>query len=218
MTDLMYSPQDCLAGLCLVAPSAPPALYYSLLLVCCRYRALLVCLFFYSVDIPDGENPEFLIKCKTLHMQGEILGGLASDRRCNVPAAGRRSDNSSAWRASMDRGDICGKTWNVCNFLNIILDWPALFRMCVQTMYTDEWPSKGIPPCCSVKWPVQAKLNTRFCQDNVGVWADLPCPGAGWWRRATQPWIGPLWGSEIFQAACRMSQTWSRKNEALQAK
>lgn len=29
--------------------------YYSLLLVCCRYRALLVCLFFYSVDIPDGE-------------------------------------------------------------------------------------------------------------------------------------------------------------------
>lgn len=73
-TALVYFP---LAGLSMVPlPLSPPALYYSLSLVCCRYRALLVCLFFYSVDIPDGENPEFLIKCKTLHMQGEILEGL----------------------------------------------------------------------------------------------------------------------------------------------
>lgn len=132
--------------------------------------------------------------------------------RCNVPAARICTNNSSAKRAQMNRNDICCKTWNVCNFLNIILDWLALFQMCVQTMYTDEWPSKGIPACSSMKWPMRGKFNMWFCPDNTGVWADLLCPGAGWWRRATQRRMGPLWTSENLQASLAgCSKTWPRR-------
>lgn len=168
-------------------------LYSSLLLVFWGEKALLVCLFFYSVDIPDGENPEFLIKCKALHIQGDILDGWQLQPvQCPVPKA-------------ENRDDICRSSGNVCYFLNIILDWLALFQMYVQTMYTEEQPSKGIPACVSMRRPVRGKFNMWFCSDNTGVWADLLCPGAGWWRRATQRRMGPLWASENSQGARRMS-------------
>lgn len=63
--------RNCAQDRGLVAPFF--SLYSSLFLVFCGEKALLVCLFFYSVDIPDGENPEFLIKCKGLHIRGDIL-------------------------------------------------------------------------------------------------------------------------------------------------
>lgn len=135
----MHSPQAWWPGLSLVAPSAPAALYYSLLLVCCRYRALLVCLCFYSVDIPDGENPEFLIKCKTLHMQGEILEGFCERQALQCPPLQEGALTTPVpERRQWTEVTYVAKLENVCNFLNIILDWPALFRMCVHTMYTDE--------------------------------------------------------------------------------
>lgn len=82
--------------------------------------------------------------------------------------------------------------------------------MCVQTMYTDEWPSKGIPACSSMKWLMWGKFNMWFCPDNTGVWGDLLCPGAGWWRRATQRRMGLLWSSENLQATFRMQQNLSQ--------
>lgn len=102
------------------------------------------------------------MKCKTLHMQGEILDRSQLQSR-NVPAAWICTDNSSAKRAR-NRNDICCKTWNVCNFLNIILDWLALFQMCVQTMYTDEWPSKGIPAAAQWNGLCRANLICGFAQ------------------------------------------------------
>lgn len=65
--------------------------------------------------------------------------------------------------------DICRKTWNVCNFLNIILDWLALFQMCVQTMYTDEWPSKGIPAAAQWNCLCRANLICGFVQTILGI-------------------------------------------------
>lgn len=67
------------------------SLYSSLLLVFCGEKALLVCLFFYSVDIPNGENPEFLIKCKALHIQGDIWdGSQPQSLQCPTPRAETR--------------------------------------------------------------------------------------------------------------------------------
>lgn len=56
------------------------------------------------------------------------------------------------------------RSGNVCYFLNIILDWFALFQMYVQTMYTEERPSKGIPACFSMRRPVRANLICGFVQ------------------------------------------------------
>lgn len=106
------------------------------------------------------------MKCKTLHMQGEILDSSQLQSH-SVPAAGICTDNSSAKRAR-SRNDICCKTWNVCNFLNIILDWLALFQMCVQTMYTDEWPSKGIPAAAQWNGLCGANLICGFVQTILG--------------------------------------------------
>lgn len=91
----------------------------------------------------SGENPEFLMKCKTWHLHGDILER-SQLQSWSFPAALICTDNWNAERPP-NSDDICCKTRNVCNFLNIILDWPALFQMCVQTMYTDEWPREGIP-------------------------------------------------------------------------
>lgn len=67
------------------------SLYSSLLLVFCGEKALLVCLFFYSVDIPNGENPEFLIKCKALHIQGDIWdSSQPQSLQCPTPRAETR--------------------------------------------------------------------------------------------------------------------------------
>lgn len=64
---------NCAEGRWLAAPFFH--LYSPLLLVLCGEKALLVCLFFYSVDIPAGGNPEFLIKCRALHIRADILDG-----------------------------------------------------------------------------------------------------------------------------------------------
>lgn len=71
-------------------------------------------------------------------------------------------------KRAWNRNDICCETWNVCNFLNIILDWLALFRMCVQTMYTDEWPSKGIPAAAQWNGLCGANLICGFVQTILG--------------------------------------------------
>lgn len=71
---------------------------------------------------------------------GRNFGSLAATV-CQCPL----HESAPAAPKARNRNDICGKTWNLCNFLNIILDWLALFQMYVQTMYTDEWPSRGIP-------------------------------------------------------------------------
>lgn len=152
-----------------------------------------------------------LNKVQHITYAGRYVGWLAA-AQCNVPTARIYTDNSSAKRAQMNRNDICFKTWNVCNFLNIILDCLALFQMCVQTMYTDEWPSKGIPARSSMKWPMQGKFNMWLCTDNTGFWADLLCPGAGWWRRATQRRMGPLWTPENLQDTCRMQQNLTKES------
>lgn len=79
------------------------------------------------------------------------------------------SDTKRAW----NRNDIGGKTWNVCNFLNIILDWLALSQMCVQTMYTDEWPSKGIPAAAQWNGLCRANLICGFARTIPGF--EQPC-------------------------------------------
>lgn len=71
-------------------------------------------------------------------------------------------------KRAWNRSDICCKSWNVCNFLNIILDWLALFQMCVQTMYTDEWPSKGIPAAAQWNGLCRANLICGFAQTIQG--------------------------------------------------
>lgn len=94
-------------------------------------KAPLVALSFYSVDIPAGGNPEFLIKCKALHIGADILDGWRlQSLQCSPP---RESEPGAE-----NRDDICRGSGNVCYFLNIILDCLALFQMYVQTMYTEE--------------------------------------------------------------------------------
>lgn len=51
----------------------------------------------------------------------------------------------------------------------------------------------------------EGKFNMWLRSDNTGVWADLLCPGAGWWRRATRSRMRPLWASENSQDTRRMS-------------
>lgn len=106
------------------------------------------------------------MKRKTLHMQGEILDSSQLQSH-NVPAAWICTDDCGAKRAR-NRNDICCETWNVCNFLNIILDWLALFQMCVQTMYTDEWPSKGIPAAAQWNGLCGANLICGFAETIPG--------------------------------------------------
>lgn len=106
------------------------------------------------------------MKFKTLHMQGEILDR-SQLQLCSVPVAWICTNRSNAKRA-WNRNDICCKTWNVCSFLNIILDWLALFQMCVQTMYTDRWPSKGIPAAAQWNGLCRANLICGFAQTIQG--------------------------------------------------
>lgn len=106
------------------------------------------------------------MKRKTLHMQGDILASLQLQSH-NVPTAWICTDNSNAKRA-WNRNDMCCKTWNVSNFLNIILDWLALFQMCVQTMYTDKWPSKGIPAAAQWNGLCRPNLICGFVQTMQG--------------------------------------------------
>lgn len=141
-------------------------LYSPLLLVLCGEKALLVGLFFYSVDIPDGENPEFLIKCKALHIQGHILDG---SQLQSVQCSLCENLHQPLAPTAENRDDICRGSGNVCYFLNIILDCFALFQMYVQTMYTEERPSKGIPACASMSRPVRGKFNMWSRSDNEGV-------------------------------------------------
>ncbi len=103
------------------------------------------------------------MKCKTLHMQGEILDGSQLHSN-NVPTAWICTNNSVAPKEHKAKNDIRCKTWNICNFLNIILDWLALFQVCVQTMYTDEWPSKGIPAAAQWNGLCGANLICGFAQ------------------------------------------------------
>lgn len=78
---------------------------------------------------------------------------------------GRLAATVAAMSSAESRNQRSG---NVCYFLNIILDWFALFQMYVQTMYTEERPSKGIPACFSMKRPVRANLICGFAQTIQG--------------------------------------------------
>lgn len=102
------------------------------------------------------------MKCKTLHVRGEILDR-SQLKSWRIPAAWICTDDSNA-KGARNRNDICCETRNVCNFLNIILDWLALFQMCVQTMYTDEWPRKGIPAAAQWNGLCRPNLICGFAQ------------------------------------------------------
>lgn len=71
-------------------------------------------------------------------------------------------------KRARNRNDICYKVQNVCNFLNIILDWLALFQMCFQTMYTDEWPNRGIPSAAQWNDLCGANVICGFAQTILG--------------------------------------------------
>lgn len=104
-------------------------------------------------------------------------------------------------KRAWNRDDICYETWNVCYFLNIIL-WLACFVSNVFPNHVHRWMNQQRNSChISMKWLVQGNFNMWFWADNAGVSADLPCPGAGWWRKATWRRMWPLWDSKSLVAS-----------------
>lgn len=141
-------------------------LYSPLLLVLCGEKALLVCLFFYSVDIPAGGKSRIPNKVQSITYSGRYFGRLAATVAAMFPPR----ESAAAAAPGAERGDdICRGSGNVCYFLNIILDCFALFQMYVQTMYTEERPSRGIPACVSTGRPVRGRFNMWSRSDNAGV-------------------------------------------------
>lgn len=142
-------------------------------------------------------------------MQGEILAWLQLQPH-SVPAACICTDKPNAKRA-WNRNDICSKTWNVCNFLNIILDWLALFQMCVQTMYTDKWPSKGIPAAAQWNGLCRTNLICGFAETMQGFEQICRALGLGDEEEQHRGEWGLCELSKVWRPLAGHSKTWPRR-------
>lgn len=92
-----------------------------------------------------------------------------------------------------------------CTLFPQCYSWLACFVSHVFPNHVHRWMTQQRNSChSSMKWLVRGKFNMWFCADNTGVWVDLPCPGAGWWRRATRRRMGPLWVYSSLKVSCRM--------------
>lgn len=136
-------------------------LYYLLLIVNRAWRAFIVSLSLYSLDITGGENPEFLMS-KTLHMQGEILDGLQRVSQYFTRMEGFWAKEHETEMTYARKLEMYA-TSSILSF-----DWLALFLMCFQTMYTDEWTSKGIPATTQWDGLCRATLICGFVQTMQG--------------------------------------------------
>lgn len=109
---------------------------------------------FYSLDIPDGENPEFLMVLKTLHIRAEMLDRLQS------PSVG-------IWMVKSNAKEHKEKKWHmrqnlyVRNILNISIFsfWQPCFVSNVFPNQVHRWkPSKRIP--AAAHWNGLCKANS----------------------------------------------------------